>query len=194
MALILPLVLLTAGCSTVKKVVEKDIPIQEQKTLMKEYKDRSAWTRSVLEDMGEGGTVPRDTKVKIIDLGLVYNGSVTVETLTRKDHITQALNIPRPLTADKIRKSLDVLFWFKDPVLRQVAYIRKWGSKTADAIMNHELFIGMAADAAEESWGVPARKNVNEVQGKVDEQWVYPSGKRNKYIYVRDGKVYKWED
>jgi hypothetical protein len=148
----------------------------------------------VLEDIGEGGSIPRDTKVTIVDVGMHYTGSVTVQTLKKRDRITHALEVERPLTPEKIHERLDELFWFKDPVLRHVDYIRKWGSKTARAIVNHEVFVGMTAEAALESWGVPASKNVNEIGGKVNEQWVYPSGKRNKYIYVIDGKVSKWED
>ena len=75
---------------------------------------------------------------------------------------------------------MDELFWFKDPVLRHVDYIRKWGSKTARAVVNHEVFIGMSAEAAKESWGVPATVNMNEIGGKVNEQWVYPTGKKNR--------------
>jgi hypothetical protein len=191
---IVPVVLAVAACSTVKKVVVKDVALQDQEELLKEYKDRSAWTRGVLEDMGDAGSVPRDTKVKIVDIGMFYNGSVTVETLKKHTRIVQALDLERPLTPQKIRERLDELFWFKDPVLRQVAYIRKWGSKTAEAIVNHEVFVGMSAEAALESWGVPASKNVNEIGGKVNEQWVYPAGKRNKYIYIIDDKVSKWED
>lgn len=192
--LIVPLVLAIAACTTVKKVVVKDIAIEDQEALQKEFDDRSAWTRGVLEDIGEGGSVPRDTKVKIVELGLFYTGSVTVETMGKRDKITHALNLERPLTPEKIREKMHELFWFKDPVLRHVDYIRKWGSKTARAIVDHEVFVGMTAEAALESWGVPASKNVNEIGGKVNEQWVYPSGKRNKYIYIIDGKVSKWED
>jgi hypothetical protein len=45
-----------------------------------------------------------------------------------------------------------------------------------------------------ESWGVPADKNVTEIDNKVNEQWIYPAGKRNRYIYVIDGKVAKWDE
>jgi hypothetical protein len=192
--LIAPLVLVLASCSTVKKVVVKDIAIEDQKTLHDEFVDRSAWTRGVLEDMGEGGSVPRDTKVTIVDVGLVYNGSVTVETLKKRDRITHGLELERPLTPEKIRTRLNELFWFKDPVLRHVDYIRKWGSKTARAVVEHEVFIGMPAEAALESWGVPASKEIIEVGGKVNEQWKYPSGKTNRYIYIIDGKVTKWDE
>jgi len=191
---VVPLVLALAACTTVKKVIVKDVALQDQETILKEYKDRYAWTRGVLEDVGEGGSVPRDTKVKIFDVNMVLTGSVTVETLGKRDHIVQALDIERPLTPEKIRARMDQLFWFDDPVLRQVAYIRKWGKKTAQAIVDHEVFVGMSAEAALESWGVPASKNVNEIGGKVNEQWVYPAGKRNKYIYIIEDKVSKWED
>jgi len=192
--LLMPLVLVAVSCSTVKKVVVKDIAIENQNTIQEHYRDKSAWTRGVLEDMGDKGSVPRDTKVRIVDVGMVYAGSVTVETLGKRDRIVQSLDIERPLTPEKIHARMNEMFWFKDPVLRHVDYIRKWGKKTASAIVNHEVFIGMTAEAALESWGVPATTNVNEIGGKVNEQWVYPAGKRNKYIYIIDEKVSKWED
>lgn len=188
------LVLTAASCSTVKRQVSKDIPLDEQTELLEYYKNRSAWTRVVLEDLGEGGSIPRDTKVKIISLDTHFSGSVSVETIKKDKRIVHGLEIEKPLTTEKIHESMDDIFWFKDPTLRQVDYIRKWGKKTARAIMAHEVFVGMNAEAAEESWGVPNNKNVNEIGNKREEQWVYPVGKRSKYIYIIDGKVSKWED
>ncbi len=182
------------GCSGVKQAVVKDIPLEDQQQLMKEFGGRSAWTRGVLEDVGDAGSVPRDTKVKIVAIGMVYDGTVTVQTLRRKNRIVHALHLETPLTAEKIRQKMKTLFWFDDPVLRQVSYIRRWGKKMARAIVNHEVYVGMTAEAAIESWGYPARKNINEIGDKKEEQWIYPAGKRNKYIYVRDGKVFKWDD
>jgi hypothetical protein len=193
--LIVPLILLTGlSCTKVKRQVSKDIPLDVQEKLLEYYKNRSAWSRVVLEDLGEGGSIPRDTKVKIIDLDMHFTGAVTVETIKRDKRIVHGLDIERPLTEEKIHTAMDDIFWFKDPILRQVDYIRKWGKKTAKAIMAHEVFVGMNAEAAEESWGVAAKKNVNEIGDKREEQWVYPVGKRSKYIYIIDGKVSKWED
>jgi hypothetical protein len=193
--LILPLVLLLAvSCSKVKRQVSKDIGIDEQQEILKYYVDRSAWTRMVLEDLGEAGSIPRDTKVKIVDVDMHFTGAVTVETFKKHKRYVHGLDIPRPLTPEKIHEVMDDLFWFKDPTLRQVDYIREWGKKTARAIVAHEVFVGMPADAAQESWGVPAKKNVNEIGDKREEQWVYPVAKRSKYIYIIDGKVSKWED
>ncbi len=192
--LIAALAAVATGCSGVKQVVVKDIPLEQQKALLEKYRGRSAWCRTVLEDMGEGGSVPRDSKVRIVDIGMVYQGTVTVETLRRKNRIVQSLDIERPLTVEKIETRLGQLFWFKDPILRHVDYIRRWGKKVARSVMEHQVFIGMPAEAALESWGYPAKRNVNEIGGKREEQWVYPAGKRNKYIYVRDGKVFKWDE
>lgn len=193
--LILPLVMLVAvSCAKVKKQVSKDIALDKQQELLEYYRDRSAWTRTVLEDLGEGGSIPRDTKVKIIDLDMHFTGAVTVETVEKRKRYVHGLEIASPLTPEKIHERMDDLFWFKDPTLRQVDYIRKWGKKAARAIVAHEVFVGMTAEAAEESWGVPAKKNVNEIGDKREEQWVYPVGKRSKYIYIIDGKVSKWED
>jgi hypothetical protein len=192
--LILPVLLVVVACTKVKNVVVKDIAIEDQNAILEQYDDRSAWTRGVLEDMGEGGSIPRDTKVLIVDVGMHYTGSVTVQTLKKRNRVVHALEVERPLTPEKLHEKLDDLFWFKDPTLRQVDYIRKWGKKAARAVVDHEVFIGMTAEAATESWGVPAKKNVTEISGKLSEQWIYPSGKRNRYIYVLDGKVSKWED
>jgi hypothetical protein len=192
--LVLPIILAVAGCTKVKNVVEKDIAIEDQQAILGQYIDRPGWTRGVLEDIGEGGSIARDTKVTIVEVGMHYTGSVTVQTLKKRNRVRHALDIERPLTPEKLHARMGELFWFKDPVLRQVDYIRKWGKKTARAIVAHEVFIGMTAEAATESWGVPEKKNVTEVGGKVSEQWVYPAGKRNKYVYILDGKVSKWED
>jgi hypothetical protein len=178
----------------VKRQVSKDLPLEEQEALLDYYKDRSAWTRVVLEDLGDGGSIPRDTKVKIVDLDMHFTGAVSVETIKQRKRIVHGLNIERPLSQDKFHQAMDDIFWFKDPTLRQVDYIRKWGKKAASAIVAHEVFVGMTAEAAQESWGVPAKKNVSEIGGKKNEQWVYPVGKRSKYIYIIDGKVSKWED
>ena len=193
--LILPLVLMVAvSCSKVKRQVSKDIGIDQQQEILDQYTDRSAWTRLVLEDLGEGGSILRDTKVKIIDLDMHFTGAVTVETIKKRKRYVHGLDIQRPLTTEKIHETMDDLFWFKDPTMRQVDYIRKWGKKTARAIVAHEVFVGMTAEAAEEAWGVPEKRNVNEIGTTREEQWVYPVAKRSKYIYIRDGKVSKWED
>lgn len=191
---IVPLLLAIGACTKVKEVVVKDVALEDQQAITQEYYERSAWTRTVLEDIGEGGSIPRDTKVKIVDVSMVYTGSVTVRTLKKRNKVTHPLDIERPLTPEKIRERLGELFWFDDPVLRQVDYIRKWGSKVAQAIMDHEVFVGMPAEAAVESWGIPAKKNIQDISGKINEQWIYPADKRNKYIYIIDGKVSKWDD
>lgn len=193
--IILPLLLLTVmSCAKVKRQVSKDIPLDQQNKILEYYKNRLAWSRVVLEDLGEGGSIPRDTKVRIIDVDMNFTGSVSVETIKKDKRIVHGLGIERPLTVDKINAAMDDIFWFKDPTMRQVDYIRKWGKRTARAVMSHEVFVGMAAEAAEESWGVPEKRNVNEIGDVREEQWVYPVGKRSKYIYIRDGKVSKWED
>ncbi len=190
------LAMAVVGCSKAKQVFVKDMPIEDQMSVHEDYRDRSAWTRQVIEDIGEGGSIDRDTKVKIVDVNMAYGGAVLVKTPNNKTRIKYDLDIERPLTKQKIDARLDEIFWYEDPVLRQVAYIRKWGKKTARAIAAHEIIIGMPAEAAIESWGHPADVNVNEIGGKKNEQWIYPDAKqkRNKYIYVIDGKVTKVED
>ena len=196
LAWILALAVALPACSSVKNVVVKDIPLETQEEVLKQYKDRMVWTRMVLQDLGEGGSIPRDEKVQIIDVAMVYQGTVTVQTLKKKNKVRQGLNIERPLTKEKIDAALDELFFFEDPTLRHVSYIRKYGKKTARAIMDHEVFVGMPSDAALESWGTPARRNTSEINGRVNEQWIYPSPQTNKnrYIYLADGKVIRWDE
>ena len=185
-----------SACSSVKDVVVKDIPIEEQKDILKEYKNRNVWTREVLQDLGEGGSIPRDEKVTIIDISMVYEGSVTVQTMQKKNKVRQGLNIERPLNQEKIDAALDKLFFFEDPTLRQVSYIRKYGKKTARAIMDHDLFVGMPAEAVRESWGTPVKVNENVIQDVMNQQWVYPTAQagKSRYVYLRDGKVIKWDE
>ena len=188
--------LTVVSCSSVKNVVVKDLPLEEQEQVLAEYKDRIVWTRTVIRDLGDHGSIPRDEKVKIVDVAMVYNGSVSVQTMKRKNRIVQGLEIERPLNKAKIDTKLAELFWFDDPTIRQVAFIRKYGKKTARAIMEHELFAGMSADAALESWGVPMNKQVNELQGTMNERWIYPTGtpKKTKALDLKDGKVVRWDE
>ena len=79
-------------------------------------------------------------------------------------------------------------------MLRQVAYIRKWGKRTARAVRNHEVFIGMSSEAALESWGIPTQIRTSEI-GDLEEQWAYKRGTSTKYIYMSsDGAVTKYDD
>lgn len=168
------------SCSSVKHVVVKDIPLQDQEQVMDKYKDRNVWTRVTIHDMGDGGSIPRDEEVKIVDVAMHYKGSVTVATLKRKNKIVQGLEIGSPLTPAKIDAKLAELFWFDDPTIRHVKFIRKYGKKTAQAIMDHQLFVGMTAEAAIDSWGPPTSKQTNEIQGVVNERWVYPTDNAKK--------------
>lgn len=201
---------LLAGCSQVKKVtkvtevISKDIDLEDQEAMLKEYVGKHAWTRGTIEDLTEKETpgepkkqiIPRDSKVEIIDLNFAYSGAVTVDDLRsrRKRRIVAGLDVERPLTVEKIEERLHELFWFDDPTTRHVAYIRKWGKKTARAVVNHEVFIGMDREAALESWGIPTKVNTNEIGGKTEEQWVYKEPTRSKYIYILDDIVSKWEE
>jgi hypothetical protein len=192
------------GCSGVKKVgsvVIKDIALEDQLALQEKYTGEHAWTRAVLEDLTEQVETPgepkkkiilRDTRITIVELIFVYNGAVTVDDPTGK-RISVALDIERPLSPEKIETRLDEIFWFKDPTLRHVDYIRKWGKDTALSVINHEVFAGMPADAAMEAWGTPDEIRVSEIGSEKEEQWVYKEAKRSKYVYVVNGKVGRWE-
>ena len=196
------------GCSKIKSVdsvtsvVVKDIPLEHQLSLLDKYKGRHAWTRSTLEDLQERvdspnepkkKVIPRDTKVTIVDLNLVYSGTVTVDDPKGK-RIVAGLKCERPLTTEIVDKRLGDIFWFEDPTIRHVEYIRKWGKKTARSVVNHEVFAGMPAEAAQESWGIPDEVAVNEVGNDTEERWTYREGKRSKKIFIIGGVVGRWEE
>jgi hypothetical protein len=194
------------GCSQVKKInvknlVIKDVALEDQQMLLEKYVGEKAWTRVVLEDLTERETpgepkkriAPRDTKIEIVDLNFAYNGAVTVID-PRRRRIVHGLEIERPLTVEKFEAKMDDILWFQSPMLRHVAYIRKWGKKTARAVRNHEVFVGMPREAALESWGIPTKINKNEIGGKNEEQWVFKEPRKSRYIYIIGGKVTKWED
>ncbi|MCI0452935.1 MAG: hypothetical protein L0Z51_11205, partial [Candidatus Latescibacteria bacterium] len=164
-----------AACSSVKEVVNQDMPLEVQHQILDEYKDRYVWTRVLIQDLGEGGTIPRDEKVKIVDVGMFKAGSVTVETLKKKNRVVQGLSLDKPLTKAKIDSALTEYFWFDDPTLRHVAFIRKFDKDTAKLIMNHDLVAGMSPDAALASWGKPAKTERSERNGVVQERWRYPT-------------------
>lgn len=200
------LMLVLAGCSStgvnkVRNVIVKDLPLEDQQMLREKYIGQIAWTRVVLEDLAERETpgepkkhvAPRDTKVEIIDLNFAYNGAVTVLD-PRRRKIVHGLEIERPLSVEKFDERMDDILWFKSPMLRHVDYIRSWGKRTARAVREHEVFIGMPREAALESWGIPTKINTNEIGGKNEEQWVYKEPRKSRYIYIIDGKVTKWED
>ena len=196
------------GCSKIKSVdsvtsvVVKDLPLEQQLTLLDKYKGRYAWTRGTIEDLTERvdspnepkkKVIPRDTKVTIVDLNLVYSGTVTVDDPKGK-RIVAGIKCERPLTVDGVEKRLQEIFWFEDPTIRHVEYIRKWGKKTARSVVNHEVFAGMPAEAARESWGIPDEVAVNEVANEKEERWTYREGKRSKKIFIIQGVVGRWEE
>ncbi len=201
--------LAAVGCSKLKsvdnlydKVISMDITLEERQMLMEKYGGRKAWTRITLEDLTEKEIpgepkkqiVLRDTKIEIVALTFSYNGAVTIMDPKRK-RIVHALEIDTPLSVEKIESRLGELMWFQSPMLRQVAYIRKWGKRAARAVINHEIFIGMPIEAALESWGIPTQIRSNEIGDEVEEQWAYRHSKRPKYIYISKNKgiVTKWE-
>lgn len=187
--------------SRIKRAITKDIALEDQLMMLDKYVGTVAWTRVTLEDLTERETpgepkkkiVPRDTKVTIVDLNFAYSGAVTVDDPKRRKIVT-GLEIEGPLSVEKMEARLADIMWFKSPMLRHVDYIRMWGKRTARAVVNHEVFIGMPREAALESWGIPHKINTNEIGGKNEEQWVYKEPLKSRYIYVIDGKVSKWED
>jgi hypothetical protein len=183
------------GCAVKDKIV-KDIPIEEMDQLNEEYMGKTAWTRSLLIDMGPEGFIDRDVKVKIVGIELHWNGAVTVERPDRR-RLSHALELERPLTKAAFEEKMKRLFWFAHPDYRYRMNLRNYGKKTAKAIYNHELFKGMKRRAALESWGFSDEMNSNDVGGRLQEQWIYrdPRQKgKKRYIYITDGLVDSWEE
>jgi hypothetical protein len=188
--------------SDVKGVIVKDVPLEDQLSLREKYIGRIAWARMSLEDLTEKEpvpgearkrTVPLDGKITIVDLNFAFKGSVTMEDHKHRK-IVIGLNVERPLAAKKMEARLTDIMWFKDPMLRHVEYIRRWGTKTARAVVSHEVFVGMPAEAALEAWGLPATVDTSQVGDIKGERWVYKQTLKNKHIYISEGKVTKWED
>ena len=195
-ALVLFIVLAVSGCSAVDKMVMKDIPIQETDKLLETYTGKTAWTRSLLIDLGPEGIIDRDIKVKIIDLDLHWNGAVTVEGPGRR-RIRHGFEIERPMTMQAVEEKLNRLFWFHNPEYRYRMNLRKYGKKTAKAIFDHQLFKGMKRDAALESWGFPDEMKSIDLGGKLQEQWIYRDVRqktKKRYAYIIDGIVENWEE
>ncbi len=189
------LVLAAAACSSVKEVVSQDVPLEVQEKILDKYKDRYVWTRVMIQDLGEGGTIPRDEKVKIVDVGMFKAGSVTLETLKKKNRVVQGLSLPKPLTEAKIDSSLAEYVWFEDPTLRHVRFIREFGKENAKLIMTHDLVAGMSPDAAVASWGKPVSTERNERNGVIQERWRYPTQNPGRFrdITFENGKVETWD-
>jgi hypothetical protein len=190
------------GVEKVKTVVVKDVPLEDQIALTEKYKGKHAWTRGTIEDLTERTDTPtdtkqrvilRDTKVTILDINLVYEGALTVED-PKGRRIVAAINCKRPLTTEKVEKRLGEIFWFDDPTIRHVDYIRKWGKNMARAVMNHEVAPGMPAEAARESWGIPNEVVASETGEVKEERWKYKEGKRTKYIFMIGGVVARFEE
>jgi len=197
---------LLAGCGklrteNVKRIIVKDIPLEEQNMLLEKYVGRSAWARMPIEDLTERQVdnepkkkvIPIDSRVEIVDLNFVYNGSVTIEDSKRR-YIVAGLHCEKPLSVEKIEARLADMMWFQSPLLRHVDYIRMWGTRTARAVVNHEVFIGMQSEAAIESWGIPTTVRTSDIGDTTEEQWVYKMPLKSRYIYIKEGKVTKWED
>jgi hypothetical protein len=185
----------------VKSVIVKDVPLQDQQMMLDKYVGRSAWARTPLEDLTEKAVqgepkkrvVPLDGEVTILDLNFAYSGSVTVEDAKHRK-IVVGLNVERPLNVAKMETRIMDIMWFKDPLQRHVEYIRRWGTKIARAVVNHEVFTGMPAEAALESWGLPAVVDSSQVGDVKGQRWVYRQALKDKKIFISDGKVTKWED
>lgn len=194
--LALCLVCALAGCSTVDKVVKKDLGIEEIDNLQHTYVGRTAWTRALLIDLGPEGVIDRDVQIRIIALDLHWNGAITVEGPGRR-RITHGLGIERPLTVQAVEQKLNRLLWFQNPEYRYRMNLRKYGKKTAKAIFEHQLFKGMKRDAALESWGYPDDMKSSDIAGTLQEQWIYLDVRqkaKKRYVYLIDGVVDSFEE
>lgn len=66
----------------------------------------------------------------------------------------------------------------------------RYDPRTVNAILNEEIFIGMAGDAVRESRGKPDDVNRTITENRVHEQWVYEGGDFDAdYVYVENGEA-----
>lgn len=62
--------------------------------------------------------------------------------------------------------------------------------KVESAISQGQVFIGMTADDARQSWGKPTKINSSVGSYGKHEQWVYDRGNsRSQYVYIQNGVV-----
>jgi hypothetical protein len=97
------------------------------------------WTRVTINDLGDGGSVPRDEEVTVVDVAMHYKGSVTIQTQAEEPHRAG----PRhrtPALGGENRPADGGALLVRRSIIRHVDFIRKYGKKTAQAIANHELF------------------------------------------------------
>jgi len=70
--------------------------------------------------------------------------------------------------------------------------IKKWGKKTAKAIMEKEVFIGMTKEQVVASWGSPTDINRTVGSWGVHEQWIYND--YGPYLYFENGRLTAFQD
>jgi len=185
-----------AGCKAVN-VVKKDIPIEDMDYLDDEYLGRTGWTKGYLVDIGQNGVLEQDTKVKIVELDMHWNGAVGVKAPDSRKY-RHALDLERPVTKEAFEKAINGLLWFKNPTKRYRENLWKHGKKIAKAILDHQLIKGMSTEAALDSWGPPS-EIVMESQASSENavQWIYidPRDTLNKstIIFVND-EVTNWSE
>jgi len=63
--------------------------------------------------------------------------------------------------------------------------VAKYGQKNADAILNHQYWIGMTSEIARASLGSPDKNNKSVGSWGVHEQWVYEN--KGLYLYFENG-------
>lgn len=66
---------------------------------------------------------------------------------------------------------------------RKIDLIGKWGYTNGKRIAERKIWIGMTADMALESWGIPYRINRNHGNWGMREQWIYSEA----YLYFENG-------
>jgi len=74
---------------------------------------------------------------------------------------------------------------------RKTDLINKYGSATAQKILDRKIWLGMTSEMAIESWGKPNENNRSIGSWGVHEQWVYGS---NVFLYFENGKLTSWQD
>jgi|688.fasta_scaffold603931_1 hypothetical protein len=94
------------------------------------------------------------------------------------------------IESDSIEKK-ENLALHKDIVPRIEKLTKVFGATNAKRIMNGEIWLGMTANMAVQSWGRPEKVNRTVGSFGAHEQWVYPS---NRFLYFENDILKSWQD
>ncbi|MFQ5600617.1 MAG: hypothetical protein ACE5G2_08685 [Candidatus Krumholzibacteriia bacterium] len=181
------LLLGSAGCVS---TFSTDVPVEFHRFLQEKYLGRPAWTRLTLQDEKKNIRIEQDQEIKVVRLGLMRAGSVTVETPNGRQRVVFAFDLQRPVSLEHYEKALLDALWFDSPEERYARNKQKYGTRLADAIRDHRILKDMTQKAAYLAWGAPSK--VVAIKRGSDESWEYNNlNLKNARIEFRGGRVVK---